>query len=259
MAQKMASDEDYRPPEKKHKRTAPTRPVEKELKCVICNGYLGPLKESDLARHVSKRGLETITKVCEELNDEVNVRISELSEEDRLKIKFHESCRATYTHKDRQSLPQASGSSKIKKEICGKSTQIPLLRSKAAPFNWQDQCVVCGDKGSVRQPLSSAVKDPAGVYKTLKDAATKRKDGKVVLHRLASGDTNKKWRYHRKCYQAFRATRNVTSQCKMNDQSRTETQKEHVMTLLMAHLEPALFVQKNILFLSDALVPYTML
>ena len=253
----MASDEDYRPPEKKCKRNAPTRPIAKELKCIICNGYLGPLQEGDLARNVSKRGLQTITKVCEELNDEVNIRIGELSEEDRLKIKFHESCRATYTHKERQHLPQASWTSKVSEQkVYGKSTQIPLLRSKVAPFNWQDQCVVCGDKGSVRRPLSFALKDPAGVYKTLKDAATKRKDGKMVLHRLASGDTSQKWRYHRKCYQAFRANRNITSQSGTNNQSRTETQQEHVMTSLIAHLEPALFVEKKVLFLSDVCSRY---
>ena len=33
----MASDEDYRPPEKKCKRNAPTRPIAKELKCTICH------------------------------------------------------------------------------------------------------------------------------------------------------------------------------------------------------------------------------
>ena len=154
----MASDEDYSPSPKRLKQSLPsnlpTIPTSSvvpgaAIKCIICDGCLGPLSERERNRKFTKKGLQTLQKVSQDSHDDASLRIRRLSADELINVKFHESCRASYTHKDRQ--PSTNMISGRKRDLCENMTT-PLLRSVVVPFEIHKHCVICG-KGVNMNPL----------------------------------------------------------------------------------------------------------
>ena len=128
---------------------------------------------------------------CRIAKDDVANRFGK---EDPKQIKVHESCRATYTHKERR---HSNKHDKTSDRVISHQ-QSTLLRSKVAPFHWQTQCVVCGKIETSTNLLYSATKHPRDIDRNLQEAARQRQDEGVRLRMTFHVDQCKlRWRYHK--------------------------------------------------------------
>ena len=141
-----------------------------------------------------------------------------------------------------------------KQDLCEDMTT-PLLRSAVVPFEIHKHCVICG-KGVNMNPLFlHHSTNPASFREGLKNAAEKRSDCTMVLHRLSGITDGQKISYHRSCHKQITSSRNNTVTNKTNDSLKTHD----TLDLLLTELQQQLFEEKQVLVLSEVCTRYEIL
>lgn len=198
-------------------------PTVKRLKlapssCIICFKRLKDKEE--IIVNPTREGLLSIIKASEIRKDEVYNNLWN-SQEDilslKLKVSFHKSCRASYTHKKSLLRFQTGGSTGIiATATCSSesgSTKDRLSRHETYNFDIRKQCFICGTASKKGEKLTQiATGSGCSTRDKVLSAAERRQDNLVHLRMLAHPDLFAfDAKYHRTCYSHYISERNIAA------------------------------------------------
>lgn len=227
--------------------------------CIICLQRIPDKPHKDIVQSPTAKGLETLLDIAKSRQDRVNNFLSPFREDIlslRLEVRFHKSCRATYTNKfysveptpETDTLPESASESTLKRKS---------PRDGEVGFNIRTHCFICGrvkKLGNRKEPLT-CIEMGTGKptrEKTMK-AAIERNDtvvhSRMILYKdLFAYDA----KYHRSCYGHYISERNVRYQVPGEDIIIESTLHDQAFQILSDEMKKTIFSElKTVATLSE--------
>lgn len=133
------------------------------MECIIC-GKSVENQDKSVVQNPTKQGLQTIVGTAEKRRDIVGLKILERKEAILIgseKVKYHQSCRKTYTSVQNIGSASTSGTQNPQQEISSKTT-----RSNIGLFNIRSMCLICNRSGpkKIKQKKEKLTFVQTGMY-----------------------------------------------------------------------------------------------
>lgn len=116
------------------------------MECILCGKSIDGLKDESVVHKPTKQGLQTICSAAEKRRDSFGIQILERKHailDGTLKVKFHKTCRKTYTSNMNIASATTSKTDDLNQEIvCSQTT-----RSNTGSFDIRSMCLICNKTG----------------------------------------------------------------------------------------------------------------
>jgi len=201
---------DLQPPTKKKK-------IDCNL-CIFCSRKLDTTKKSckTVVNNPTHDGLVAIFNACDTRRDAVYESLWPLRDEVlnfELKIRFHKTCRASYTSVTNQKFSQSNLTPITSSSPDSVIIETGAKRDETSSFDVRRDCFVCAKTSNKREKLSQiSTGTGLSTWQKVSEAAKRRKDDTFLLRMQPYSDLfAADAKYHRSCYSHYISERNIAA------------------------------------------------
>ncbi|CAG9762544.1 unnamed protein product [Ceutorhynchus assimilis] len=136
------------------------------MECILCGKSIDGLQDESVVHKPTKQGLQTICSAAEKRQDTSGIRILEKKYailDGTLKVKFHKTCRKTYT----SNMNIASATTSETDDLLNQATACSkTTRSHTGSFDIRSMCLICNKTGprKIRQKKEKLTSVQTGNY-----------------------------------------------------------------------------------------------
>ncbi|CAG9760430.1 unnamed protein product [Ceutorhynchus assimilis] len=186
------------------------------MECILCGKSIDGLQDESVVHKPTKQGLQTICSAAEKRQDTFGIRILEKKYailDGTLKVKFHKTCRKTYTSNMKFASATTSETDDLLNQAtaCSKTT-----RSHTGSFDIRSMCLICNKTGprKIKQKKEKLTSVQTGsgknTFKKIIEAAKEKNDISMIsklcgFEDLFAYDA----KYHKSCYTHSISRRNI--------------------------------------------------